>query len=189
MYTMVRRKCFISYHHADQAEVNAFIRTFDHQRNLFIARGLGLGSEMSADIINSTNTDYVMSRIRQLYLADSTVTLLMLGRNTWSRRYVDWELQSSLRSGETIIPNGLLAIKLPSFPITGGMFPQRLDANLLGIGVQYNPAIGQDCYARWIQYPSSSEVLMSAIEEAYQRRQSHRRFISNSREYMRYNRS
>lgn len=177
---VARRKCFISYHHADQAEVNAFVRTFDHEHNLIISRGLG--QEMSQDIINSTDTDYVMSRIRQLYLSDSTVTIVMLGRCTWARRYVDWEIQASLRNGETVTPNGLLGIKLPSYPMQNGTFPNRLDLNLKQSDDQ------ADCYARWITYPTSQQALIDAVEAAYQRRSTHQKWINNPRDFMKYNR-
>ncbi len=177
---IVRRKCFISYHHADQAEVSQFVRSFDHEQDAFIARGLG--QEMTEDIINSTNTDYVMGRIRQLYLGDSSVTLVMLGKCTWARRYVDWEIQSSLRQGENTMPNGLLAIKLPSYAYGNQNFPDRLNRNLKQSDQQ------EDCYARWLEYPSTTEQLVNAIEAAYQRRTTHRKWIVNPRERMSYNR-
>ncbi len=173
---VVRRKCFISYHHADQDEVSQFVRDFDHELDTFIARGLG--QEMSEDIVNSTNTDYVMQRIRQLYLSDSTVTLVMLGRCTWARRYVDWEIQASLRQGQTVTPNGLLAIKLPSYPSSGGQYPQRLNENLLG---------HDNCFARWIAYPSSTDALVNAIESAHGRRTTHAKYIVNRRDRFAYN--
>lgn len=176
----VRRKCFISYHHDDQDEVDTFVKTFDHERNLFISRGLG--KEMSQDIIDSTDTDYVMRRIRELYLSDSTVTIVMLGKCTWARRYVDWEIQASLRNGQTVTANGLLAIKLPSFAKSAGYFPERLNANLKQSDSQ------ADCYARWIDYPTTSQALMDAIEAAYQRRTTHQKWINNPRDYMKYNR-
>jgi hypothetical protein len=176
----VRRKCFISYHHADQDEVDEFVRTFDHEKNIFISRGLG--KEMSQDIIDSTDTDYVMRRIRDLYLSDSTVTIVMLGKCTWARRYVDWELQSSLRNGETVTANGLLAIKLPSYPSANGYFPNRLNLNLKQTDDQ------ADCYARWISYPTTAQSLMDAIEAAYQRRATHQKWINNPREFMKNNR-
>jgi MTH538 TIR-like domain (DUF1863) len=78
---------------------------------------------MAEDIIDSDDTDYVMRRIREVYLKGSTVTLVMLGRCTWARRYVDWEIQASLRQDRGIVPNGLLGIKLPSFQKNGGTFP------------------------------------------------------------------
>jgi hypothetical protein len=169
---VVRRKCFISYHHADQVLVNQFVRGFDHANDCFIARGLG--QEMPGEVIQSTDTDYVMRRIRERYLHDSTVTIVLMGRCTWARRYVDWEILSSLRSGNYALPNGLLGIKLPSFTT----FPPRFEANLS------NDWPRLDCYARHMDYPSSIAELQDAIEEAFQRRTTHASLIINSRERM-----
>src|SRR5262249_51273753 len=171
---MPRRKCFITYHHADQRAVRAFIDTFDHAHDCFIVRRLG---EMPDDIINSSDTDYVMSRIRQDYIKDSTVTIVLAGQCTWSRRYVDWEIQASLRSGEAIIPNGLLGIKPPTFT----RFPERFEANLKQIR-------DVDGYAGWIDYPLSIEQLESAIEWSFNRRTTHRQYIRNARDRFGYNR-
>lgn len=172
-----RRKCFISYHHADQTYVDTFIRTFDHQRNLLIARGLG--TEMANDVIDSTDTEYVMSRIRQQYLSDSTVTIVLMGQCTWARRYVDWEIQASLRSGETVMPNGLLGVKLPTFT----QFPDRFNSNLLPAG-----AAADTNFAGWIDYPQTEETLVNSIEWAFQRRTTHTNRINNPRDRMTYNR-
>lgn len=171
-----RRKCFISYHHADEGLVANFVNTFDHLNDVFIRRRLG---ESSDDLINSNNTDYVMSQIRNRFLRDSTVTLVMMGRCTWSRRYVDWEIQSSLRRGQSN-PNGLLGVKLPSFT----HFPDRLNKNLIA------PGSGDvDCYARWIDWPANTTTLRQAIEDAFQRRTTHAHLIKNPRERMSYNRT
>ena len=35
MADQVRHKTFISYHHADQEGVDDFIKTFDHERDVF----------------------------------------------------------------------------------------------------------------------------------------------------------
>lgn len=172
----IRRKCFISYHHADQVAVNQFVRDFDHDYDYFIARGLGM--EMPGDVIDSANTDYVMSKIRERFLRDSTVTIVLMGRCTWARRYVDWELQSSLRRGEYSTPNGLLGIKLRSFTD----FPPRFNDNLSSDWPR------KDCYARHIDYPESTQNLVDAIEFAYQRRTSHSQLIVNPRDRMSNNR-
>jgi hypothetical protein len=175
-YVPIRRKCFISYHHADQAHVERFERTFDEYHNVFIARRLG---QMPSDIIDSNNTDYVMSKIRSDYIQDSTVTIVLMGGCTWARRYVDWEIQSSLRSGETTNPNGLLGIKLPTFT----QFPNRFDINLTHSGDTPGRA-----YAGWIDYPTSLDMLINAIEWAYDRRTTHSAWIKNPRDRMTYNR-
>ncbi len=137
---------------------------------------------MTGDIIDSADTDYVMTRIRQEYLRDSSVTLAMLGNCTWSRRYVDWELQASLRSGLTVIPNGVLGIKLSSYsPIYP--FPDRLNKNLL-LPRQTGLLAPRDCYARVYDMPSTSEQLWFYIEDAVSARTSRADLIANPRERM-----
>ncbi|MFF2591027.1 TIR domain-containing protein [Peribacillus butanolivorans] len=86
-----RRKVFISYHKEDQDEVISFIQKFSDDKSIFIKRLLS----MTDDIINSNDSKYVMSQIRRKFLQDSTVTLVMIGKCTWARRYVDWEIKSS----------------------------------------------------------------------------------------------
>ena len=169
----VRHRCFISYHHDDQAYVDAFVSTFDKERRVFAARALGAG--MDRDIIDSANTDYVMRRIRELYLRDSTVTIVLLGRCTQARRYVDWELQSSLRHGETVRANGLLGIRLPSYR-KGDGYPNRLNLNLGG-----EDGLAA-CYARVIDYPTRSDALWRHIDDAFNARWSRSHLIDNPRD-------
>lgn len=98
-------KCFVSYHADDKKAVDEFCTKFS---GTFIHRGI----QMEDDIIESDNTDYVMSRIRKLYLQDSTVTIVLIGKCTWARRFVDWEVQASLRNPADGYPNGVVAIQL-----------------------------------------------------------------------------
>lgn len=174
----VRHKVFITYHHDDQEEVEEFTETFDRERKVFIARALGVG--MADDVINSDDTDYVMRRIRELYLKDSTVTIVLIGKCTWARRYVDWEIQASLRHGETVTPNGLLGIKLPSYKKSG--YPDRLNKNLKQDKEQ------EDCYARVIDYPKRKDTLASWIDDAFEARTSRADLIVNPRDRFKYNR-
>ena len=80
----VRHKCFISYHQADLDEVTQFIETFE---DAFIPQVIGLSDD--DDFIDSIDTDYVMDKIREKYLTNSTVTIVLVGKCTWARRYVD----------------------------------------------------------------------------------------------------
>src|ERR1035441_5985437 len=77
-----RHKCFLSYHRDDIDEVEAFIDSFGE---VFIPRVLGVTDE--DDFVDSTDTDYVMDCIREKYLTDSTVTIVLIGKCTWARRY------------------------------------------------------------------------------------------------------
>lgn len=168
----IRRKCFISYHHADANAVERFVRTFDHSGDVFIVRRLG---EMPDDIVDSTDTDYVMRCIRERYITDSTVTIVLAGACTWARRYVDWEIQASLRQPAGGLPNSLLGIKLPTFT----QWPDRLSDNM-------NSA---DSYARWMDYPTSPQDLQAAIEQVLARRTTHVAKIVNPGDRFGYNRT
>jgi hypothetical protein len=174
---MTRHRCFISYHHTDRKEVDNFIDLFDPNREVFITRYLG--QKMSDEVINSTNTKYVMRKIRELYLRDSTVTIVLMGKYTWACRYVDWEIQSSLHSENTIKPNGLLGIKLSSFID----FPKRLNNNLVTEEEEI------DCYARWIELPCCKETLAKTIDATFKRRLTHLNLINNSKERFLYNKT
>ena len=166
----IRHKVFISYWHEDQAIVDDFIRTFDKERQVFISRVVG--GAMASDVeINSNNTEYVMRRIRQLYLLDSTVTIVIVGRCTWARKYVDWEIASSLRQGPVAgPPNGLIGILVPER--SRGQLPDRFRDNW---------DKDDTCYARFYKYPTNKTQLRSWIEDAFIARATRNRLISNGR--------
>lgn len=165
---------FISHSHIHEHENAAFLRDFG---DVFIAKQLGIfGDE---DFINSKDTNYVMQCVRTRYVQDSTVTIVLIGSCVHSRRYIDWEIKASLQQGADSLPNGLLAITLPS---TNGKahLPERFEANWM-------PG-NANCYAHFQPYPSSKEQLRGWIEEAYARRTSHSRLITNSQAMWSYNR-
>lgn len=118
----LRRKVFISHYGADRFEVDAFIRNFS---NVFIPKVLGANN--NDNFFNSSDTNYVMQRIREVYLQDSTVTIVLIGACTHSRRYIDWEIKSSLRQGG-FTPNGLMGIVLPSRN-NNAFLPERFQLN------------------------------------------------------------
>ena len=180
--TPPKRRCFISYHHADEREVQTFLDTYSNAE-VFTHRALGL--DMANDIVDSNDTDYVMRRIRQQYMQNTSVTIVMVGQNTWKRRYVDWEIAASLRNGFANPANALLGIKLPSYAYGIQQYPDRLNDNLNAQGA----ADGTPCYARCIPYPTNSAELRAAIEEAHQRRQNESHLINNTRARFGYNRA
>lgn len=168
-----RHKTFISYHHDDEDEVTSFIDTFDHDKDVLISRGIG--ASMEGDVIDSDNDDYIKRRIRDLYLRDSTVTLVLVGKQTWGRRFVDWEVAASLRNTSTTSRNGLLAITLPSAAdYWDKKLPARVDDNLNA----------SDGYARWLKYPQSASGLASMIDTAFNCRTTHADMVVNSRSLM-----
>ncbi|MCK5759461.1 MAG: TIR domain-containing protein [Clostridiales bacterium] len=124
-YQGIRRKVFISHYKGDKNDVEAFIKKYGNDEKVFSP--YVLGANLNDDFIDSSNTDYVMNQIREKYLQDTTVTIVLIGKCTHSRRYVDWEIKSSLRQGENM-PNGLIGILLPSMG-NSGYLPPRFKEN------------------------------------------------------------
>lgn len=160
-------KCFISYNSADKVAVDEFCEKFSGS---FIRRGL----KMEEDIIDSNNTDYVMQRIRDLYLQDSTVTIVLIGKCTWARRFVDWEVQASLRNPSDGYPNGLVAIQLWQSYKT---LPDRVKLNV------------DSDYSKFYEHPKSSNSLENMIDEAWAARFNKQHLINNPRDRFSYNRT
>jgi len=49
-------------------------------------------------------------------LRDSSVTVVLIGRETWKRKHVDWEISSSIRDTKYNPRSGLIGILLPTYP-------------------------------------------------------------------------
>ncbi|MGS2739035.1 TIR domain-containing protein [Sinomicrobium sp. M5D2P17] len=103
-------KCFISFKTED-------IAYKDHIRD-------GMDIEMIdkslTEPIDSFDDDYIMRKIREDYLSDSTVTIFLIGQNSsenlglYEQRYIKKELQASLYNGAYNSKNGILGVVLPS---------------------------------------------------------------------------
>lgn len=75
-------KVFVSYHHTnpDQSYRNEFERLFALQSQIMISKSVQIGE------INPTlNSETIRQKIRDEYLADSTVTIVLIGQHTWQR--------------------------------------------------------------------------------------------------------
>jgi hypothetical protein len=164
----VRRKCFISYHGADIDGVTDFVEEFS---DAFIPRVVGVSdSDHFKDPINSHDEDYIKSQIGAKYLSDSTVTILYVGSCAWARKYVDWELSSSLRNDPVNRRKGLLAIT-----------PADRSTNKLPVRFTDNWAKDDSKYARYYYYPQSSASLRGWIEDAFKARDSRASLVDNRR--------
>jgi MTH538 TIR-like domain (DUF1863) len=188
----IRREVFISSFHANRQEVDAFIYRWGTLEKVFTPKALG--SFDNDDFINSDNPEYVMNEIRRKYLMDSSVTILLVGTCTHSRRYVDWELKSSLRRG-TNVPNGLLAYVLPSaIPPAYNVFGQPIDWTQRAwpaipdrLAANWNCYQPDNCYARYYVMPNSAHELRQNIEAAVWDRTNRADLIKNEATMMQNN--
>lgn len=172
-----KHKCFISYHEADGDEVETFIEDFE---DAFIDKIVGA---FDYERVASEDEEYIKRVIREEHLTDSTVTLVMVGKCTWARKFVDWEIASTLRNDAKNKRSGLMGIMLPSVAKVGSRrCPSRLEAN--------RGKSGDDSkYARWYVYPSSVAGLIDWIDDAYEARDERGDVVDNTLSLMTANKS
>ena len=166
-----RHRCFISYHVADLTEVEAFVDAYGSE---FIGECLGVTED--DNFVDSKDEEYIKQRIRELHLSTSTVTIVLLGRCTWARRFVDWEISSTLRSDPVNKRSGLLVMPLPSMN-NSAILPARVKDNW----VEGSPS---DSYASYVSYPTSGTQLRGYIQSAFDARTAKADKVKNSRSLM-----
>ena len=148
-----RHKVFVSYHHDnDQAYRDKFEFLFSDIFDIMVSQSIQIG-----DIDSNLTTETIRQKIRDEYLQDSTVTVVLVGVETWKRKHVDWEIGSSIRQTQHSTRSGLLGILLPTYPITYPnnyciyTIPPRLHDNIrYGFADIYNWNTDPDVVQSWI---------------------------------------
>jgi hypothetical protein len=119
-----RHRVFISYHDGRKNPAEGG----DYSFRVIFEQVFGVATEVlvsgavrDGDIDLSISTETTRQRIRDGYLRNTSVTVVLVGARTWQRKHVDWEIGSSIRDTEFNRRSGLLGILLPSYP----GFPDR----------------------------------------------------------------
>lgn len=160
----VRHKTYLSFDPADLDEARAFADFFDHSRDVLRLPTSSISSD--TQIHGPDAADHMLRRLRELYLQDTVITMVLIGACTWARRSVDWEIKASLQQQGVDEPNGLLGIVLPSAGSAPSL-PLRLQTNL-GSG-----------YARLYPYTPRLGQLATYMRDAFQLRASSANLIDN----------
>jgi len=147
----VKHKIFVSYHHrGDQAYYDAFSHAFHDSYDVIYDNSL----ERQVD---SDDVEYVLRRIRENYITGSSCTIVLVGKETPYRKFVDWEIEATLDK-----QHGLIGVLLPTAPVThqGATVPDRLYDNI------------QSKYALWLtwaQVTASAQQLQQYVAQAKSR--------------------
>ncbi len=161
MSQIPRHKVFISFHEQDIKRKGAFVRMMGKR---IVDRSVDTGNIDDTDLKTAT----VRQKIRDDYIRDATVTIVLIGPCTWQRKHVDWEIGSSIRKTKRNSRCGLLGILLPNHPDYGKrtlnphLIPPRLADNWQG----------DDTYALIYNWPNpwTPAQISEWIERAFNRR-------------------
>ena len=119
-------KVFISYHHQNDQWYKDELVRWGEGNAIFVDKSVDTG-----DISDELSDQRIREKIRDDYLRDSTVTILLVGIETSRRKHVDWELYSSMYDGPVNKRSGVVVINLPaisddSFTVAYGDEEKRL---------------------------------------------------------------
>lgn len=157
-----RPRVFISYHHGgDQTYYDEFSRHFHDRYEAIYDNSLERQ-------IDSDNADYVMRRIRENYITGSSCTIVMVGAQTYLRKYVDWEIKATLDA-----QHGLIGIRLPTAPTDAQgkvTVPGRLYDNIQS---------GYALWTSWSDIAKGAVDMNGLIEQANSR---NKNLINNTRD-------
>lgn len=149
-------KVFISFHSADIGYKEKFEKLFHDISGVVISRSVDSG-----DIANNLLTDTVRQIIRDEYLRDSSVTVVLIGAKTWQRKHVDWEISSSIRNTLYNPRSGLLGILLPTYP---GYLENKYSKHTIPPRLADNIAVEYSKIYKWTEDPSS---IQKWVHDAY----------------------
>jgi MTH538 TIR-like domain (DUF1863) len=158
----VKHKVFVSYHHrGDQAYYDAFSGAFHDVYDVIYDNSL----ERQVD---SDNVDYVRRRIAENYITGSSCTIVLVGKDTWGRKYVDWEIDATLDK-----QHGLIGVCLPTAPrnaLNQIIVPDRLFDNI------------QSGYAPWLSWQDFTANAAQLQQNVALAKSRSTRLIVNTRE-------
>lgn len=159
----LRHKVFLSYYHEEDEYYRKRFETLFG--NVMVPWSVQIG-----DIDPNAKTEYVRQKIREEYLSDSSVTVVLIGTNTWQRKYIDWEIYYSLRDTQRNPRSGLLGIILPTYPgykkneYNPYTIPPRLWDNVK------EREDGQQTFSKLYLWNEDPPLMQKIIDEAYERR-------------------
>ncbi len=101
-------KVFISHHHDNDQWYKERLVEYGEKYSIFLDRSVDTG-----DIPDGWTDQQIRREIRDRYLRDSTVTIVLVGTETRRRKHIDWEIHSSMYDGSVNRRSGIVVINLP----------------------------------------------------------------------------
>jgi len=150
-------KTFVSYYHDDD---QGYKEKFESLcENVVVSKSVNDG-----DMDSGLQIENVRQLIRDNYLRDSTVTVVLVGKRTWQKKHVDWEIGSSIRNSRNNPRSGLIGIILPTYP---GYYKNEYDLHTIPPRLYYNLKCE---YAEIYRWTTNRNTIKTRIHNAFNRR-------------------
>ena len=165
---MQKHKVFISYKHKntpllDMIDDSYYKRELENAgTNVFINK-----SVQNGDIDSENKDTYIKRLIQEEHISDTSVIIVLIGPETWSRKYIDWEISAGLDNRVGNSQAGLIGILLPNHPnyssfslyqsynyLNFQTIPSRLHSNVTSGYAKIYP------WGEWVKNPTQLKVVI-----------------------------
>lgn len=172
-YLPVKHKVFISFYHFDDQSYKDYI-----DKNL--CKNVINKSVVDGEYDPDNSDEYIKRLIREDKVSDSSVIIVLVGKNTKHRKHVDWEIYAELRDSINGC-SGLVGVMLPDIKKApdGGYYYADMPARLAD-----NVRSGFAQIYDWNQFVERFDEI---VEIAFNNRKSKHNLKNNSRTQMRRN--
>ena len=112
-----RHKVFISYyHHDDQTYKDILINMQELNPDTWQLQSIFEDCSVHENEIDDTGltSEQIRCIIRDEYIKDATVLILLCGQNTRKRKHIDWEIHAAMYDSEKNPQMGILVINSPT---------------------------------------------------------------------------
>lgn len=181
-----KHKVFISYHHDDDKKLYDYFnkRDFEYREDFekLCSKDFDImlsKSVQDGDIPSHSSPENTHRIIRDDYLRASTVTVVLIGQDTWKRKHVDWEISSSLRETHYNPRSGLIGILLPTYKKYSSKYETEDNKHSIdnGVGFFDTTTIPQrvamnldNGFAKIYDWSENPYDIQQWIDEAFKRR-------------------
>lgn len=191
-----RHKVFVSYYHKEDQDYKKDLgkmKYFNPEKQ--VIESVFIDYSVGDDDIDDTNMsdEQIRIKIRDEYIKDATVLILLCGKNTRKRKHVDWEINAAMFHTEKNPKMGILVINLPNITQAvrahgneekklvsdGGNWERFETRRIFEENYPYMPERIIDNFVQgvpiavveWDRISKNPDRLMSLIDNAFNRRQ------------------
>ncbi|WP_064967028.1 TIR domain-containing protein [Tenacibaculum ovolyticum] len=164
---MTKRKIFISYYHQEESYKQQFENLFD---DIIVNK-----SVKEKDIDKSNHSRYTDQLIRDEYINQATILVVLIGQKTRCRKHVDWEISAALSHDVGDVYAGLVGIRLKEHSDYG--LGEKYNCNNIPKRLANNLETG---YASIHDWTDDINEMKAILDTAFKRRKSHEEKRVNS---------
>lgn len=99
----IRRHVFISHHHADDAEVDKLTDLLSRRGNDIRNSSIRAKPANQERLDRGEVKDATIRRLLRMKISWASTTVVLIGKNTHARPWVEWEIEEAHRQGKRIV--------------------------------------------------------------------------------------